>query len=99
MRGWAFLLVAAILGTSLAAAPQPAAAQQRQGARDTSEQPSGPSTAQVGAGTDNATTTGFSGSRGPPKGEPPLPQASLCDPYQGAVRQSCLATVLRSSGG
>jgi len=99
MKGWAAFLCAAVLAAAMAGAPRSAAAQQRQGARDTSEQDVGPGTAQVGAGTDNETTTAFSGTKAQPKGEPPLPQPSLCDSYQGAVRQACLATVLRSTGG
>jgi hypothetical protein len=91
-------------------APLPSNAQYGQGAREPTESRSSPpggmgpggrpkpQTAQAGAGTDNATTTGFSGpSKGGSSGQPPLPDASLCDPYQGAVRQSCLSTVLRSA--
>jgi hypothetical protein len=52
--------------------------------------------AQAGAGTRDSTTTGSSG---PKKkgggGKPSLPQASLCQNYQGAVQQDCLVTVLR----
>ena len=81
-------------------------AQENQGMRDPTEQDSADQqpvaahqTAQVGAGTDNATTTGFSGPKksGGSKREPPEPQSSLCDRYGGAVKQSCLETVLRTS--
>ncbi|TCT01561.1 hypothetical protein [Aquabacter spiritensis] len=58
----------------------------------------------VGAGTNNGTTTGYSGPKSPPTvppGQtrvPPLPQAALCDAYQGsAAHQPCLQTVLRAS--
>jgi hypothetical protein len=99
MTCWARLLLIALLAGGVGVPMRLALAQQRQGARDTSEQGSSPGVVQVGAGTDNETTTAFSGPQQAPKGEPPLPQASLCDSYQGRVRQACLATVLRSNGG
>jgi hypothetical protein len=59
-----------------------------------------PQTAQVGAGTTNGTTTGFSG---PKKGggskKPAKPDASLCEDYQGEVRQSCLSVAVGMANG
>ena len=99
-------LAAALTGIFLSGMPFRAAyGQENQGMRDPAEwdstedqQPAAAhQTAQVGAGTDNATTTGFSGPKksSGSKGMPPEPQASLCDRYDGAVKQSCLKTVLR----
>lgn len=51
----------------------------------------------IGAGADFATTTGYSGPGNQPgkTQESGPPQASLCQSYQGAVRESCWDTVLR----
>ena len=56
-----------------------------------------PEAAQVGAGTTNGTTTGTSHPmhNGGQEGKPPLPQASLCDSYDGDAHTHCLETVLR----
>ncbi len=101
-------LCAALITLLLAGMPLSVAwAQENQGIRDPSEwdstddqQPAAAhQTAQVGAGTDNGTTTGFSGpkKKGGSKGKPPEPQASLCERYDGGVKQSCLETVLRKA--
>jgi hypothetical protein len=102
------------LGSIMLAAP--ATSQQNLGGnlgqdRRQSENPSGqgevgkPSaqTAQVGAGTTNGTTTGYSGPKeatasAPGQNEvPPLPRPELCEPYRNTPQayQSCLRVVLR----
>lgn len=64
----------------------------------------------AGAGTSSATTTGYSGkpqqgsegSSSKPPGQidvPPLPDASLCEPYKGGpAHDGCLQIVLRQKG-
>jgi hypothetical protein len=78
----------------------PARAQEQQGRQDPAESrrsERSAQTVQVGAGTDNGTTAGFSGPKSSGGGEPPLPSAKLCDSFPKAERQACLGTVLRSS--
>jgi len=61
--------------------------------------------AQAGANTSDATTTGASGpankkaSKPGPIALPPLPSEKQCSGYEGDVRAACLSTVLNTTAG
>ena len=101
-HSWRLLVLAPIAAFVLSAPPAlaqrgggPGGQQQESGSSGTNGK--GGQIAQVGAGVTDGTTTGVSGPKhgSGGSGEPPLPQASLCDSYSGDVQQACLDVVLR----
>ncbi|WP_230530871.1 hypothetical protein [Microvirga roseola] len=99
----------AVAAFALLTMPVPAIAQQNLGGSLSQDRQGGSGqstqaeTAQVGAGTTNGTTTGYSGpkdSTSDVRGEntlPPLPGPQLCDAYRDQpFYQSCLWVTLRN---
>jgi hypothetical protein len=91
MRATAALLCATVALAATAAFPQRGGGPGGQQSGQASTAPEG-QTAMAGAGTTNGSTTGVSGPDG--GGGPRMPEASLCDSYQGEAHQYCLWTVL-----